>query len=86
MIQETNKEKWDPFDSIMAENSINQSLIQPTPSVDERLKPLIQKQVKEFRTLKHLEETLKTQTPRISVWDNGKPDQRLEDAQFKTLK
>ena len=67
MVQETIKEKWDPFDSIMADDSIISSKHQA--SADDRLKPLIQKQIKEFRTLKQLEETLKLQTPRISVWD-----------------
>ena len=41
MIQETNNERWDPFDSIAAENSINQSLGHGQPQIDERLKPLI---------------------------------------------
>ena len=53
---------------------------------DDKLKPLIQKQIKEFRTLKQLEETLKQQTPRISVWDKSKPDDRVESSQFHTLK
>ena len=59
MIQETNNDRWDPFESIAAENSINQSLGYGQPQIDEKLRPLIQKQIKEFRTLKQLEETLK---------------------------
>ena len=39
MIQETIKEKWDPFDSIMADDSIISSRHQA--SADDRLKPLI---------------------------------------------
>ena len=80
MVQETNQERWDPFDSILENNSINVSINQTQPSVDEKLRPLIQKQIKEFRTLKQLEETLKEQTPRISVWDKARPNDRFENA------
>ena len=56
MIQDGTQMQWDPFDSVM-ESVHNSSYRQP--DVDEKLRPLVQKQIKEFRTLKQLDETLK---------------------------
>ena len=55
MIQEGAQMQWDPFDSVL-ESAANQY---QQPAVDEKLYPLVQKQIKEFRTLKQLDETLK---------------------------
>ena len=56
VIHDTNGEKWEPFDSIMSTDSVTRQ--QNQASADDKLLPLIQNQIKEFKTLKQLEETL----------------------------